>query len=107
MALTPVFDPPYYAVIFTTTQTEALDGYAETAERMEDLAKQQPGYLGIDSARSGVGITVSYWRTIDDIQAWKRNVEHTEAREQGRKQWYASYTLRVAKVEYNYAFGMP
>ena len=107
MSLAPLFDPPYYAVIFATTQTTTLEGYAETAEAMEQLARQQPGYLGIDSARSAIGITVSYWRTLEDIKAWKANVDHTAAREQGRLQWYSQYTLRIAKVEHNYGFGLP
>jgi heme-degrading monooxygenase HmoA len=107
MSLTPLFDPPYFAVIFATTQTGTLEGYSETAEAMEQLARQQRGYLGIDSARSDVGITVSYWRSIEDIKAWKQNVEHTAARDMGRGKWYSKYTLRIAKVEHNYGFGLP
>lgn len=107
MTLTPIWDPPYYAVIFATIQTGELEGYAETAEAMEVLARQQPGYLGIDSARSDVGITVSYWRTLEDIRAWKQNLDHTAARERGRAEWYRQYTLRIAKVEHNYTFGLP
>lgn len=107
MRLTPIFEAPYYAVIFVTTQTDTLDGYAEMATKMEHLAVQQPGYLGIDSARSAIGITVSYWKTIEDIKAWKHNVDHEAAREMGRKHWYSAYTLRIAKVEHNYTFGLP
>jgi len=107
MSLAPLFDPPYYAVIFSTTQTSTLDGYAETADEMERLARQQPGYLGFDSARSSVGITVSYWRTLEDIKSWKYNLDHTAARELGRRQWYSQYTLRIARVEHNYGFGLP
>lgn len=107
MSLTPLFEPPYYAVIFATTQSANLDGYAEIAQRMEELAAQQPGYLGIDSARSAIGITVSYWSSIEAIKAWKHNLEHAAAREMGRNQWYSAYSLRIAKVEHNYAFGLP
>ena len=107
MLLAPIFDAPYYAVIFATIQTATLDGYSEMADKMEALAQLQPGYLGIDSARSGIGITVSYWRSLDDIKAWKANLDHTAARNQGRQQWYAKYTLRIAKVEHNYDFHLP
>ena len=96
--------PPYYAVIFTTFITDDLSEYEETADRMVELAKQQEGYLGIESARSEVGITVSYWKTLEDIVSWKNNVEHTEARNRGRAQWYKQYQLRICKVEREYGF---
>lgn len=96
--------PPYYAVIFTTLVTDNLDEYEETAERMELLAAQQEGYLGIEHARSEVGITISYWKDLDAIVRWKNNVEHTEARNRGREQWYQQYQLRICKVEREYGF---
>lgn len=96
--------PPYYAVIFTTILTDDLEGYTETADKMEALAKKQKGYLGIESARKDVGITVSYWQTLEDIVAWKNNLEHTEARNLGRKKWYKKYQLRICKVEREYGF---
>jgi heme-degrading monooxygenase HmoA len=97
-AATP--DPPYYAVIFTTTQTDDLEGYGAMAEEMERLAAEQPGYLGIETARSaGLGITVSYWTDEAAIAAWREDVRHTATRNRGREQWYAHYALRVAKVE--------
>ncbi|ARV05909.1 antibiotic biosynthesis monooxygenase [Polaribacter sp. SA4-10] len=95
---------PYYAVIFSTIVSEDLDGYLETAERMEELAKEQKGYLGIESARNKIGITVSYWQTLDDIVLWKNNIEHTEARNLGREKWYKKYQLRICKVESEYGF---
>ena len=107
MTLAPLLDPPYYAVIFSSIQTYNLEHYAETANEMERLGRLQPGFLGIDSARQDIGITVSYWRTLEDIKAWKHHLDHTAARERGRKQWYAQYTLRIAKVEHNYGFGLP
>lgn len=94
--------PPYVAVIFTNLQTHDLDGYAAMADRMEALAREQPGYLGFESARSGLGIAVSYWATDDDARAWKRVAEHAEAQRLGRTQWYADYRVRVARVEREY-----
>ena len=96
--------PPYYAVIFTALLTDDTSEYVETAERMEELAKEQDGYLGIESARNVVGITVSYWKDLDSIKKWKNNVEHTEARNRGREQWYKQYQLRICKVEREYGF---
>ena len=105
LARTP--QPPYYAVIFASVRTaHDNEGYAEAADRMAALASAQPGYLGVDSVRdaNGVGITVSYWSSEESILAWRRNAEHTLAREQGRNNWYDEYELRVAKVERAYGF---
>ena len=102
LARTP--EPPYYAVIFTSRRTEGDRGYGTMAEKMAALAAQQPGYLGIETCRDaeGFGITVSYWRSEEDIRAWKRNAEHALARERGRTGRYEHYELRVAKVERAY-----
>ena len=97
-------ETPYYAVIFTTISSENTDGYQEAAQRMEILAKQQKGFLGMESARSEIGITVSYWQTLAAISAWKNNIEHTEARVKGRNKWYQQYQLRICKVERDYGF---
>tara|TARA_R110002073_G_scaffold8207_1_gene45623 strand:- start:71144 stop:71461 length:318 start_codon:yes stop_codon:yes gene_type:complete len=96
--------PPYYAVIFTTVLSDDLSEYIETAERMEELAKEQEGYLGIESVRNDMGITVSYWKDEEAILRWKNNVEHTEARNRGRDQWYKQYQLRICKVEREYGY---
>ena len=96
--------PPYYAVIFSTLMTDNLEGYQEAAERMEALAKLQPGYLGIESARNQLGITVSYWESLEAITQWKNNIEHTEVRNLGRERWYKQYQLRICKVEREYGF---
>ena len=95
---------PYYAVVFTTKLSNNLDGYEIMANKMEELAKQQKGYLGIESARSEIGITVSYWENLESITQWKNNIEHTEARNIGREKWYAQYQLRICKVEREYGF---
>lgn len=94
-------EPPYYAVIFTSQRTEGDEGYSRMADRMAELAAQQPGYLGVESARdaAGLGITVSYWKDEASIQAWKAQIEHAAAQRLGKEKWYAGYSLRVAKVE--------
>ena len=98
--------PPYYAVIFSNQRRHDGDkGYGATAERMVELAAQQPGYLGVESVRGedGFGITVSYWESEAAILAWRRHAEHTLARERGRSEWYEHFELRVARVERAYA----
>lgn len=94
----------YYAVIFTSVQTENIEGYSEMAELMEILARQQPGFLGIESARNQMGITVSYWQSLESIKNWKANVDHLVAQKNGREQWYSYYKVRICKVEREYAF---
>ena len=100
-------EPPYYAVIFTSLRTQdGASTYAEAAERMGALAAEQPGYLGVESTRGadGLGITVSYWASLEAIQAWRAHIEHSAIREQGRSEWYEHYELRVAKVERAYGW---
>lgn len=96
--------PPYYMVTFTNQRTEGDAGYGAMADRMEQLAGEQPGFLGIESTRdaSGFGITVSYWRSLEAIAAWKRNAEHLVAQRNGRQQWYARFEVKVSLVERAY-----
>ena len=102
IAKTPA--PPYYAVIFTSLRTDVDEGYGSTAERMVELAEGQPGFLGVESARSGLGITVSYWESLEAIRQWKMQSEHLIAQQTGREQWYTAYQTRICKVERDYGF---
>lgn len=96
--------PPYFAVIFANKMADG-EGYAETAERMVELAQTQPGFLGVESARgeSGFGITVSYWANEDALLHWKQNAEHLEAQRIGVERFYEHYELRVAHVTRGYS----
>jgi heme-degrading monooxygenase HmoA len=105
LARTP--KPPYYAVIFTSRRTAAdPEGYDRTADRMVELAATMPGYLGIESARNsdGVGITVSYWDSLDSIRHWRAHAEHRLAQRAGKERWYERYALRICRVEKEYGF---
>ena len=95
-------DPPYVAVIFTSVRTDGDNGYAAMAEAMETLARRQPGFLGVESARDALGITVSYWADQDAARAWKNAAEHLVAQRRGREAWYRDYRVRVATVEREY-----
>lgn len=100
--------PPYYAVIFSSKQTSQTRGYKQAAQLMEELAKEMPGYLGIEGAKNADGdqhgITVSYWKTLEDIARWKEQAEHQGAQRMGKSEWYDSYTVRICKVEREYSF---
>ncbi|GGK14288.1 antibiotic biosynthesis monooxygenase [Yeosuana aromativorans] len=96
--------PPYYAVIFTSTHSEYTHGYQEMAEQMELLAKQQKGFLGMESARDRVGITISYWDSLDAIKKWKQHSSHLIAQQKGRQDWYNWYDVKICRVEHEYSF---
>jgi heme-degrading monooxygenase HmoA len=96
--------PPYYAVIFTSIKTENHEGYDEMASKMVTLAQQQEGFLGVESARNEIGITVSYWKNLQSIKNWKQNLDHLAAQQKGIESWYSSYTVRIALVEREYSF---
>ena len=104
IAQTP--NPPYYAVIFTSVRTDGDNGYAEMASRMVELAQLQDGFLGVESARNEVGITVSYWRDLEAIRKWKEHSEHVIAREKGMTEWYQSFKTRIARVDRDYGAGI-
>jgi len=100
---------PYYATIFTTRMTDNLGGYEQMADRMAELVNGRKGFLGMHSARGddGLGITVCYWRTEEDITAWRTDLEHKKAQDEGRGRWYAQYTVEVARVERTIEFRRP
>ncbi len=100
IAITP--EPPYYAVIFSNHRTAGDHGYDAMAARMAELAASQPGFLGMESVREDLGITVSYWESLEAIRNWKENAEHLEAQRLGRRQWYSDFRVRVARVEREY-----
>ena len=103
--IAPPPNPPYYAVIFSSQRTEGDQGYGQAASRMLELAREQPGFLGVESAREdALGITVSYWESEAAILAWKQQAEHQAVREQGRATWYSAFQTRVCKVERDYRF---
>ena len=105
LAQTP--KPPYYAVVFTSQRTAAdADGYAEMSDRMFALAAQQPGYLGVEAVHSedGLGMTVSYWESLDAIRNWRAQAEHKIAQQQGQATWYEQYKIRICRVETDYGF---
>ncbi|HLL96195.1 MAG TPA: antibiotic biosynthesis monooxygenase [Spirosoma sp.] len=102
IAQTP--EPPYYAVIFSSVRTDVDEGYASMADRMVELAHGQPGFLGIESARNELGITVSYWNSLSAIRSWRQHAEHLIAQQTGRDRWYEAYKTRICKVDRDYEF---
>ena len=102
IAKTP--EPPYWAVIFSNLQTPDTEGYEAMAEAMQALASKQPGLLGIENVRDGLGITISYWSDLEAIAAWRNDLRHAAAQSQGRTRWYAQYKTRIARIERDYGY---
>jgi len=102
IAKTP--EPPYYAIIFSSIRTDVKNGYSEMADRMAELAAEQDGFLGLETAREEIGITVSYWKDLESVKKWKANTEHLAAQEKGRFDWYKFFKIRIAKIERDYDF---
>lgn len=99
-------EPPYYAVIITSSPAADLAGYAAMSQRMAELGEVQPGYLGRESMtdKDGRDLVVIYYADEESIRAWKAHPEHLEAQRLGRERWYSSYSVEVARVERAYAF---
>lgn len=104
MEISKTPQPPYLAVIFTSELNENATGYEKVSNKMVELVKKQPGFLGFESAREDVGITVSYWRDEQSVLDWSNNIEHQEAKRLGKEKFYKSYTIRICKVEREYVF---
>ncbi len=94
----------YYAVIFTNLQTKEVEGYIEMAQKMEELASKQPGFIDFEHAREELAITISYWKSLEAIANWKANLDHLDAQRRGKQQWYQWYKVRICKVEREYEF---
>ncbi len=95
---------PYYAVIFTSIRTDIDENYSEKASKMVEWAQLHEGFLGVESARNDIVITVSYWKSLEAIKNWKQNLDHLDAQQLGVSKWYEKYTVRIALVEKEYSF---
>lgn len=104
MNIAQTFEAPYYAVIFTSFLNPDTIGYSDMAEKMENLAQTQEGFLGMESVRDGLGITISYWESLEAIKNWKMNLAHQEAQHKGKAEWYKKYKVRICKVTRDYDF---
>jgi glutathione S-transferase len=104
-----------YAVIFSSQRAsrsrslcgaESREEYERSASAMVELAAQQPGFLGVESARGedGFGITVSYWDSLEAIRAWKDVPAHALVQARGKESFYDRYEVRVCVVERGYKY---
>jgi heme-degrading monooxygenase HmoA len=93
-------EPPYYAVIAPAELREDVRGYLEMAKKLVELAHAQPGFIGIESGfQKDFSLAVTYWASLDAIDAWSRNARHVVAKEKGKSEWFSKYVTRIARVE--------
>ena len=104
MSIANTPEPPYYAVLFTNVRSNDTDGYTSMARDMVELASSQPGYLGMEIARSEVGILLSYWKDLASIAAWRAVSAHRTAQKVGRDRWFDAFKIRICRVERDYEF---
>jgi heme-degrading monooxygenase HmoA len=99
--------PTKYAVVFVSQRNnQDQSGYDAMAEKIERLARAQPGYVAFESVRdaSGKGVSVSYWSSLEAIRAWASNAEHLVAQRLGRERWYDWYKISIAQVDRELVF---
>lgn len=103
MQITKTPAPPYYAVIAPTVLRDDAAGYPAMAMRLMELAPDVDGFLGIESCWQGKFVlAVSYWRSLDAIDAWRRHARHQVAKDLGKTRWFEAYFTRIARVERDY-----
>lgn len=94
------------AVIFTSRRTvDHEEEYARMAARMDELVREQPGFISITSVRdprTREGITVGYFTDEDAVRAWRQHPEHVEAQRRGAADFYEEYYVIVATVKREY-----
>ena len=104
MSIASTPSPPYYAIVFTSLRTEGDNGYKEMSDRMNALAEMQPGFLGQETVREELGVSVSYWKTLEDVRNWKQKSEHLVAQQKGKDIWFTAFKVRVCLVERDYGW---
>ncbi len=96
--------PPYYVVVFTSRRTEVDDGFSVLDAKLYEKAQTYPGFLGMNSFRvaDGWGVALVYWKTLENIDAWRRDEQYRAAKEKGRTVWYSDFWVEICRVEQSY-----
>ncbi|MDC1174103.1 antibiotic biosynthesis monooxygenase [Bacteriovoracaceae bacterium] len=99
----------HFAVIFKTQRDLPIPNeYLEINKKMVQLVTEYGGYVSIDSVMNdtGKGISISYWKSLNDIKKWKENIEHLQAQESGKTKWYDYYKVEVCEIIREYEGGV-
>ncbi len=85
-----------FMTVFRNRKRPDMDAaaYAADAARMEQLAREQPGFLSFKSftAEDGEVVAISEWTDAASAKAWGAHPEHRIVQSRGRGEYYASYT---------------
>lgn len=96
-------DPPYYAVIFTYTNSDNQEGYADLSKELNQLVLDEEGFLGVeDYSNETESVAISYWRTKADIHRWQTSKGHLLAKQFAKETWYKNFVTKIALVEKEY-----
>jgi heme-degrading monooxygenase HmoA len=80
--------------------------YEAHNRRMEELVREMPGFISVQSysAKDGDHVTIVRFESEAALDAWRFHPEHVEAQQKGRESYYASYWVQVCKTirEYDY-----
>ncbi len=93
-----------YIVSFISLMSPDTKGYAQAADKMMDAVQSQPGFIAVYSARNedGIGITNSYWSSLEAIKDWKADRAHSAIQEKGKAVWYQWYQLQICEIVRSY-----
>ena len=88
-----------YLVVFEAAVKDLDEMYELTVQKIKDLAMNDHGCLYyVSTVDKGREITLSYWKTEEQIHKWKQNIEYKDAIMMGQSYWYHSYRMQVTRV---------
>ena len=86
-----------FIVVFRNRKRADIDGaaYGADADRMEAMARAQPGFVSFKSytADDGEVIALSEWVDAGAARAWGSQPDHAVVQAKGRAEYYQDYTL--------------
>jgi heme-degrading monooxygenase HmoA len=104
--------PPYYAAI-TTAELAPEPQYDSEAHRALGIelfksAQRLDGFLGLEVFFDGAAsVALSYWKTMESIDAWRNDPVHRVAKQMGKSAWFGPCITRIARIESDYGFNLP
>ena len=100
-----------FLVVFRNRKRSDLDAvaYSADANRMEELARAQPGFLSFKSYTSEDGevIALSEWADAEAARAWGSHPDHTRTQAKGRSEYYQDYTLYTCENPRTHRYERP
>lgn len=77
-----------YVVIFRASIKQLDEDYSATATAMRELAFAKYHCQSFHAlTENGEEIALSYWECLEDIAAWRQDLQHQAAQKQGMAKW--------------------